>query len=98
MRLRKVKKNKKLNGFQLKQQSKQRKLNQLLPKRITNEKMKSFKTRKMKVSDLKNLINPYEHFTNSTDNYLPLERLECSIKRHCGLQLFMGNHKEWLGY
>jgi len=76
MRLRKMKKNKKLNGFQLKQQTKQRKLNQLLPKRITNEKMKSFKTTTMKVSDLKNLINPYEHFTNSTDNYLPLERLE----------------------
>ena len=74
MRLRKMKKNKKLNGFQLKQQTKQRKLNQ--QKRITNEKMKSFKTRTMKVSDFKNIKNPYEHFTNSTDDYLPLERLE----------------------
>ena len=74
MRLRKMKKNKKLNGFQLKQQTKQRKLNQ--QKRITNEKMKSFKTRTMKVSDFKNIKNPYDHFTNSTDDYLPLERLE----------------------
>jgi len=75
MRLRKVKKNKKLNGFQLKQQKKQQEFNR------KNKVLKSFKVKDLlklqkegKIIGMNELMN--DNYVNSTDNYLPLERIE----------------------